>query len=84
MIEEEVIVHTNMKYRLTKEGNRSDLFDLGYWYTKVSAVVSGPVWRLYKRTLFFGWIRQSTTNHPGIVLRWKKEYFGSKKQKDCL
>lgn len=72
-----IVVISAGRYRITREGKRSDIFDFGAWYSKCSGYCCGPVWRLYKRVLLFGWIRQSTTNDPGIVLRWKKEYFST-------
>lgn len=73
---EEII--NNRNYRITKEGVRSDIYDFGTWFTKRSGYCSGPIWKLYRRAFLWGWIRQSSTNSPGIVSRWKKEYFGGK------
>lgn len=69
------VIVVNKHYKITREGSRSELYDIGYWYSKLSALVLGPVWRLYRRRLFFGWIQESVTNNPSHVLRWKKEYF---------
>lgn len=69
------VIVSNKRYRITKEGNKSNLYNFGAWFSKCSGYCCGPAWRLYKRVLFFGRVRQSTTNDPGIVLRWKKEYF---------
>lgn len=69
------VIHVNKYYKVTREGSNSELYDIGYWYAKLSAIVTGPVWRLYRRHLFFGWVQESVTNNFSHVLRWKQEYF---------
>lgn len=70
------IIIASKEYRITQEGTKFDLFDFGFWYTSISGFCFGPVWRLYFKRRFFGWIRKSITNDPRIVVRWKKEFFG--------
>lgn len=75
MVEEVIqVTAANKHYKITREGNRSALCGIGHWFTNISAILYGPVWRLYRKHLFFGWVQQSVTNNPSHVLRWKKEY----------
>lgn len=74
-----MIVSLSTKYKITKEGSRSELYDVGCWFDKFSAIVYGPIWRLYRKRLFFGWCKQSVTNSSTIVLRWQKEYFNTER-----
>lgn len=76
MIEEVIeIIISNRKYRITKEGSPSDFYNFGAWFTKLSGYCPGPVYRLWRKTLFFGWVRVSATNTLLTIEMWKERYF---------